>query len=56
MLKFSSALRGYAIEASDGKIGTIADFLVDDRTWRTRWLVVDTGTWLTASVNCPSGS
>jgi hypothetical protein len=47
MLKFSSALRGYAIEASDGEVGTIADFLVDDRTWRTRWLVVDTGTWLT---------
>ena len=47
MLKFSSALRGYAIETSDGEVGTIADFLVDDRTWRTRWLVVDTGTWLT---------
>ncbi|MBB4200517.1 hypothetical protein CCR94_02695 [Rhodoblastus sphagnicola] len=47
MLQFASALRGYAIEASDGEIGTLADFLVDDRTWRTRWLVVDTGTWLT---------
>ena len=47
MLKFASALRGYAIEASDGEIGTVADFLFDDRTWRTRWLVVDTGNWLT---------
>ncbi|MBB4198245.1 hypothetical protein CCR94_17285 [Rhodoblastus sphagnicola] len=47
MLEFASALRGYAIKSRDGEIGTIADFLFDDRTWRTRWLVVDTGNWLT---------
>jgi hypothetical protein len=46
MLKLGSAFRGYAIDASDGKIGTIADLLFDDRTWRVRWLVIDTGTWL----------
>jgi len=47
MLKLGSALKGYAIDASDGEIGTVADFLFDDRTWLVRWLVVDTGTWLT---------
>jgi uncharacterized protein YrrD len=47
MFEFASTLRGYAIEASDGGIGTIADVLFDDRTWRMRWLVVDTGNWLT---------
>jgi len=47
MLKLGSALKGYAIDASDGEIGTVADFLFDDRTWLARWLVVDTGTWLT---------
>ncbi len=47
MLKFASDLKGYAIKASDGEIGTIADFLFDDRTWIARWLVVDTGKWLT---------
>ncbi|MGO8738903.1 PRC-barrel domain-containing protein [Rhodoblastus sp.] len=47
MLKLASALNGYCIKASDGEIGTIADFLFDDRTWATRWLVVDTGKWLT---------
>jgi sporulation protein YlmC with PRC-barrel domain len=47
MLLAISALKGYAIEASDGKIGTVSDFLFDDRTWKMRWLVVDTGTWLT---------
>jgi hypothetical protein len=47
MLQVGSALQGYAIEASDGRIGTVSDFLFDDRTWKVRWLVVDTGTWLT---------
>ncbi len=47
MLQLGSAFQAYAIDASDGKIGTIADFLFDDRTWRVRWLVVDTGKWLT---------
>jgi hypothetical protein len=45
--KVISALKGYAIEASDGGIGSISDFLFDDRTWKVGWLVVDTGTWLT---------
>ena len=47
MMQVISALKGYAIEASDGKIGTVADFLFDDASWRVRWLVVDCGTWLT---------
>jgi hypothetical protein len=46
MLLVGSALKGYAIAASDGQIGTVSDFLFDDRTWKVRWLVVDTGTWL----------
>jgi hypothetical protein len=46
MLEVISALKNYAIEASDGKIGTVEDFLFDDKTWKIRWLVIDTGTWL----------
>ncbi len=46
MLKLGSTLKGYAIEAKDGEIGNIADFLFDDRTWLVRWLVVETGNWL----------
>ena len=46
MLLTASALKGYAIEASDGKIGTVSDLLFDDENWRVRWLVVDAGTWL----------
>jgi hypothetical protein len=47
MLEVISALEGYAIDASDGRIGTVDDFLFDDETWKVRWLVVDTGAWLT---------
>ena len=46
MLLVISALKGYAIEAVDGPLGTTKDFLFDDRTWRVRWLVVETGGWL----------
>jgi PRC-barrel domain len=46
MLWHVSAINGYAIEASDGDIGTVSDFLFDDASWRVRWLVVDTGNWL----------
>ena len=47
MLGVGSALKGYRIEARDGAIGIVSDFLFDDRTWKVRWLVVDTGNWLT---------
>jgi sporulation protein YlmC with PRC-barrel domain len=46
MLRVGSVLKGYAIEASDGRIGNVRDLLFDDRTWKVRWLVIDTGTWL----------
>jgi hypothetical protein len=46
MLIAGSALKGYAIEASDGGIGTVKTFLFDDQTWKIRWLVIDTGGWL----------
>jgi len=46
MLIVGSALKGYAIQASDGQIGTVKTLLFDDTTWKIRWLVIDTGTWL----------
>src|SRR5580693_8196336 len=46
MLHNASKIHGYAIEASDGRLGTVSDFLFDDASWLVRWLVVDTGTWL----------
>jgi hypothetical protein len=46
MLLVASALTGYDIEAIDGCIGTVSDFLFDDANWTLRWLVVDNSTWL----------
>jgi len=43
MLRHTSDVRGYAIGATDGPIGSITDLLFDDATWLVRWLVVDTG-------------
>jgi len=38
MLQVISALKGFAMEATDGRIGTVVDFLFDDTSWRVRWL------------------
>jgi len=46
MLWDASAINGYAIEASDGRLGTVSDLLFEDAGWVIRWLVVDTGHWL----------
>lgn len=46
MLRHQSEIKGYAIQASDGLIGSITDFLFDDITWSVRWLVIDAGDWL----------
>ena len=47
MLQVISPLEGFAIEANDGRIGTVVDYLFDDASWKVRWLVTDCGTWLT---------
>ena len=46
MLWSASTINGYAIAASDGQLGAVSDFLFDDASWSVRWLVVDTGGWL----------
>jgi hypothetical protein len=47
MMLVGSALKGFTIEATDGRIGSVSDFLFDEKTWKIRWMVVDTGHWLT---------
>ena len=46
MLWNASAIEGYAVEGTDGALGTVSDLMFDERHWGVRWLVVDTGTWL----------
>lgn len=44
-LRSCNAVRGHHIVASDGEIGHVQGFLVDDATWSIRYLVVDTSNW-----------
>jgi sporulation protein YlmC with PRC-barrel domain len=37
---------GYHIQASDGQIGHVEDFIIDTDTWNVRYMVVDTRNWL----------
>lgn len=46
MLIEASNLKGFKITATDGSLGTVTDFLFDDESWTLRWIVVDTGNWL----------
>lgn len=38
-------LRGFAIRATDGRIGTLSDVYFDDSGWQVRYCVIDTGQW-----------
>jgi hypothetical protein len=44
-LRSSLAVTGYEIEATDGPIGHVSGFVVDDRSWAIRELVVEAGHW-----------
>lgn len=46
MLLNIKALYGHQLAASDGTIGHIKDFYFDDHSWVIRYLVADTGSWL----------
>jgi hypothetical protein len=46
MLERTSALGGYTLSSLDGEIGRVKDFLFDDRHWTIRYLVAETGGWL----------
>ena len=41
-----SRIRGFHVHASDGAIGHVDDFLVDETATRVCYLVVDTSNWM----------
>jgi hypothetical protein len=45
-LRSANAIRGYHIHASDGPVGHVDDFVIDDEAWAIRYLIVDTKDWL----------
>jgi len=44
-LRSTHDVSGYQIQASDGEIGHVEDFIIDDETWAIRYLIIDTQNW-----------
>jgi len=45
-LRSVKAVSGYHIAATDGELGHVSDFIVDDDMWHIRYIVIDTRNWL----------
>lgn len=45
MLRSTNDLKNYVVGATDGDIGHVQGFLVEDGTWAVRYLIVDTSNW-----------
>lgn len=46
-LRSCREILGYKLLAADGETGQVEDFILDDETWIIRYMVFDTGSWLT---------
>lgn len=46
MYAFTSDLKSYNIEATDGEMGKVQDLYFDDHKWAIRYAIVDTRKWL----------
>ena len=44
-LRSTHDVGGYHIQAEDGEIGHVEDFIVDDKAWTIRYLIIDTRNW-----------
>ena len=44
-LRSTHRVAGYHIQATDGEIGHVEDFVIDDETWAIRYLIIDTKNW-----------
>ena len=44
-LRSTHEVSGYHIQAADGAIGHVEDFIIDDETWAIRYLIIDTQNW-----------
>jgi hypothetical protein len=45
-LQSTRMVLGDRIQARDGEIGHVEDFLIDDTNWNIQYIIVDTGNWL----------
>ena len=44
-LRSTEDVTGHHIQATDGEIGHVEDFIIDDETWAIRYLLIDTRNW-----------
>lgn len=44
-LRSTNDVSGYHVQAADGEIGHVEDFIIDDETWAIRYLIIDTRNW-----------
>jgi hypothetical protein len=44
-LRSTHDVSGHHIQAADGEIGHVEDFIIDDETWAIRYLIIDTRNW-----------
>lgn len=44
-LRSTNEVSGYYLQANDGEIGYVKDFIIDDDTWAIRYLLIDTKNW-----------
>jgi len=44
-LRSSNEVTGYYVDATDGSIGHIEDFVIDETEWAIRYLMIDTKNW-----------
>jgi sporulation protein YlmC with PRC-barrel domain len=45
-LRSAKELFGYQVNALEGDVGTLTDFIVEDEDWNIHYMVVDISTWL----------
>ena len=44
-LRSADKVTGYNIKATDGEIGDVEDFIINDSNWQIDFILVDTGNW-----------
>jgi sporulation protein YlmC with PRC-barrel domain len=44
-LRSAAEVTGYGIQATDGSLGHVEEFLIDETTWTIRYLIVDPQNW-----------
>ena len=44
-LRSADKVTGYNIKATDGEIGDVEDFIINDSNWQIDFILIDTGNW-----------